>query len=122
MDATQMKYEFRLNYELDNDDAPGYNDREIYSLLTIAQKEIVNEYYYPYANKYLLGFDMSEKRKKDLAQLIRSIDLGQGAISSNQTGVHENGVYWTLPDDFYLTVQEEATISLTDCRYPSGRG
>ena len=105
MTPAEMKYEFLLSYnKITNFDAPGYTDREISSFLSIAQERYVKQHYHSKGNKYLEGYEHTEKRRKDLSQLTKRTDLDVStnpgnSRSANQDGVHANGLFIDLPTD-----------------------
>ena len=123
-----MQEEFLILYDkITNFDAPGYTDEEISRFLSRAQERFVLHVYNPMGNKYLTGFEGTEKRRKDLSELVRDVDLtaaptasptgftiavnGQTDDSDNrQIGSKADGTFFELPTDFLYTIQEEATI------------
>lgn len=114
MTANEMKYEFELKFDsLFDYSAPAYDDRQVSYLLTNAQLRIFKDHYNPLANKYRAGFEQNEQRRRDLEQLINSASISGGDIStsSSQIGVHPNGTFYDLPDDFYLAIEENAVLT-----------
>lgn len=120
LDASQMKDNFLVLYDkVTNFAAPGYEDEEISLFLTKAQDQIVKRYYNYKGNKYKDGFEETEKRRKDLAELIKQdiIDCTAVAtlpalgISSNQVGASTNGTLVDLPESLLYTLREEVTIT-----------
>jgi len=106
-----MKQEILLLYDnMFEHTAPAYDDSQISPILTKAQLRVFNRIYNPLGNKFLKGFEMSEKRRRDLAQLIKNASLENGDIeeSENQEGVHPNGIFLDLPEDFWLAIEERA--------------
>ena len=120
MTATEMQEEFLILYDkITNFDAPGYEDDEISRFLSRAQERFVLHVYNPMANKYVTGFEGTEKRRKDLSALVRDVTLTAAAV---QTDSKADGTFFELPDDFLFTIQEEAEISSTDSCYDSSTG
>lgn len=115
MTANEMRYGFLIQYDrLTNLQAPGYNDREISVLLTKAQLEYVKSRYAPKGNKYGQGFENSEKRRKDLSELVRNYTKNAfTGTATVQTGVLPNARFWLLPDDFMWSIEEHCKISVT---------
>ena len=112
MTAVEMRDLFFILYDkITNLAAPGYTDGEISDFLNKAQLQFVKHRYNEKGNKYQEGFEETEKRRKDLAQLTRNLVAG---ISSDQTGVSPNGVFYDLPEGFMYTLREEATITSSD--------
>jgi len=112
MTAVEMRDLFLILYDkITNLAAPGYTDTEISDFLNKAQLQFVKHRYNEKGNKYQEGFEETEKRRKDLAQLTRSLTA---TSSSDQTGVSPNGVFYDLPEEYMYTLREEATISSDD--------
>lgn len=120
-----MKFNFQLKFDsLFEFSAPAYDDRQISYLLTEAQFRVFIKRYNPLANRYQKGFEADEQRRRDLEQLIKpalydSTDpTGTGfadgieviTISSQQGGVHPNGVFLDMPEDFLYAVEEAARL------------
>ena len=115
MTAAEMKLNFLILYDkVTNFAAPGYEDFEIATFLNKAQLQYTKRTYNYKGNKYQEGFEETEKRRKDLAELVRNAELTSSAISSDQTGVSPNGTFYDLPLDLLYALREEATISSSD--------
>ena len=122
-----MKYWFLVEYDrITNLSAPGYIDKEISLFLTEAQKVYIENKYDFKKNRLLSGFEDSEKRRKELSELIRdSVDQnGSNLISksTNQIGTHLNGVFFDLPDDVMYVISETGYITGSSLCIPSGYG
>lgn len=117
MTSAEMKEEFLILYDkITNFDAPGYEDDEISRFLTAAQERLVLHIVNPRGNKYATGIEYTEKRRKDLSELFRNVELTTADISANQTGVKPNGTFFDLPADFLYTLDEEVlTASASPC-------
>jgi len=112
MTAAQMKIHFLLLYDkVTNLAAPGYEDSEITEFLNKSQLQFVKSRYNYKGNQYKEGFEKTEKRRKDLSELVRNIDLISSDISPDQTGVSPNGIFYDLPADFLYSLREEITTS-----------
>jgi hypothetical protein len=115
MTAAEMKDLFLVLYDkVTNLAAPGYTDGEINQFLNKAQLQFIKQRYNHKGNKYRDGFEETEKRRKDLSELTRNADLSTASISTSQTGVSANGVFYDLPTDFLYTLREEVTLSSSD--------
>ena len=114
MTANEMKYEFLIAFDsISNFTAPDYEDVEISNILTKAQERFVLRYYGG-NNKIKQSFELTEKGRKDLSELIRFAAIT--APSTDQVGVFPNGVYFDLPADFMFAIQEELVAdSIDDC-------
>lgn len=113
MTANEMKFNFQLKFDaLNTYNSPSYDDRQVGYLLTEAQYRIFLDYYDPFNNRKNQGFEVNEKRRRELEQLIKSVTLDvtqnfpTGDKSADQNGVHPNGVFVDLPSDFLFAVEE----------------
>lgn len=108
-----MKYQGLVLYDkLAGFGAPGYTDREWSKLFTISQENFVKNHYTPKGNKYQQGFENSEKRRKDLGECLRYDE--STIVSTSQVGVHINGTYYDLPNDFWLAVEEDIESNIDE--------
>jgi hypothetical protein len=123
MTAAEMKDLFLVLYDkVTNLAAPGYEDEEIETFLNKAQLQLVKKRYNYKGNQYLEGVESTEKRRKDLSELIRNAAISGGAgNTTSQTGSLPNGEFFDLPTDFLYTLMEEITISHTDSCYDGNR-
>jgi len=105
MTVQEMKDEFLVGYDkVASLAAPGFEDSEISHFLSQAQERFVKQHYHPRGNKYQEGFDESEKRKKDLSNILRQT---QPILSVDQTDVvGENSFLYDMPEDYWLTTME----------------
>jgi len=111
-----MAFEFDIRYDaITSLGAPGYTDEEKSSFLTQAQERLVKRKYTARGNKYFRGFEGSEKRRKDLSELMRTANLNNANLSASQADVHRNGFFYDLPTDLLYTVSEVVTTNIEDC-------
>lgn len=114
MTTQELKNEFLIHYNaIATNSAPGLDDYEISVFLTKAQLELVKNYYNPDGNKYKKGFENSEKRRVDLKELVK--DNKSTQIVTSTSKLHKDSKFFKIPDDVFLIVYDEATISSTDC-------
>lgn len=116
MTAAEMSHLFLVLYDkITNFAAPGYEPEEIDLFLNKAQLEFVKTRYNPKGNQYNDGLEATEKRRKDLSELYRTVDLPGGASNpSDQSGVSVFGEFFDLPIDFMYTLNEEIIGSSRD--------
>lgn len=115
MTAVEMQEEFLILYDkITNFDAPGYEDDEISRFLSRAQERFVLHVYNPMGNKYVTGFEGTEKRRKDLSELVENAEL---TAATNQTNAKIDGTFFELPTNFLYSIQEEAGINSSDPCY-----
>ena len=79
--------------------------------LTKAIERFVLSYYSGH-NKIKQSFELTEKGRKDLSELIRYVNIS--ALSGDQNGAFRNGTYFDLPQDFMFTIQENVIVSSDD--------
>jgi hypothetical protein len=110
MDAVQMGYEFLLGYnKIASDGAPGYNKREISTMLTEAQAEEVRDILSIYGVKYVKGFDVDAKITRYIDELVDNYNAT--CIAINPVAANKrNGIFVSLPTNHFYSLQEE-TIS-----------
>jgi hypothetical protein len=115
MTAAEMRQNFLVLYDkVTNFAAPGYEDDEIALFLNKAQLQYVKRTYNYKGNNYREGFEETEKRRKDLSELVRNAELTSTDVSSDQTGVSPNGVFYDLPKKVLYVLREEVTLSSSD--------
>lgn len=100
--------------------APGFDDVRMSILLTYVQDLYCNTILFSKTNAKQEGFEETEIRKQGLSALIKDglNAVDPPSVSSNQIGVLPNGVFWQLPDDFWVAILEQATTNIPDCRDP----
>lgn len=109
MTANEMKYGFLQKLDKDFQyGAPAYDDVGISNWLTKAQLRAFKRYYKPGQDGF--SFESDEITGRGLEQLIRAASLAGGTVdtSISQVGVHPNGTFYDLPEDFYLAIEEAA--------------
>lgn len=91
-------------------DAPGLEDYQYTYAINRAQEELIKDKYNYKSNVLNEGFEQSEKRRKDLAQLVKSasIDIQDNNNKAFFSGVlnEPNGSFWYLPEDCLWVIQE----------------
>jgi len=109
MTAAQLKEYFLIGYDSTTSlSAPTWEDDEISSFLTIAQKKLFEKYYEL--------FETDEKARKVLNYLVVSTDIPRATgVYTSQTGVYPNGEFWALPTDLAYSLKEEVTININTC-------
>jgi len=123
--------------------SPGFTDEEISFTLSQAQEEYLKRKYNWRGNPYNQGFENSEKRRKDLAQLIKAITIsyntttaeyvysiqGGNTYSIEDTNaffrdssiINPNGTLWKLPKDFLWAIKEEVSWNTSESCYSGNR-
>lgn len=113
MDGPEMQELFLIEYDrVAGFDAPGYTDKEISEILSVAQEELIFHTYNPLGNKYREGLEEVELSTADLQELVSEETL---TASTDQTGVLTNGKFFDLPTDHWLTLMEVVKVASDDC-------
>jgi hypothetical protein len=114
MGTQEMKNEFMISYNaIASMSAPGIDDYELSLYLTKAQLEIIKNYYDPLSNRKQKGFEATEKRRRDLNQLIK--DYKTSDTISNSSNIDSEAIFYVVPNDLFLIVNEKAKITSEDC-------
>lgn len=144
MTPNEMAKEYRLILDKDiSYSGPWFEDSEISITLTQAQDEYLKRRYDFRGNSYRDGFENSEKRRKDLAQLVKSATISynsttntysiltqNGAIEqitdnnnffSDSSIIKPNGSLWKLPKDLLWVINEEVSWDGTNTCFPANR-
>ena len=83
MTNSEFSNEFDILYNnIMSNQAPGIDEYEKSVFLTKAQDEIVKAYFNPKGNKFLEGFDGSEKRQMDFSMIIATKNI---TVTGNNT-------------------------------------
>jgi hypothetical protein len=110
--------EFRSHFDISYNaiasmSAPGIDDFELSVYLTSAQLELIKNYYDPLSNRKQKGFEATEKRRRDLNQLVK--DYKTTTTISNSSNIDSEAKFYVVPNDLFLIVNEKAKITSTDC-------
>ena len=120
MTVQEFKSEFLVEYDkVSNLSSPGFEDDEISLFLTKGQERLVKRHYDPKSNRLQEGVDSTEKRRKDLSELIAdSIDINgvsKITVSANQKGAMLHGTFYDLPKDLMYVLSEHVLTNIGDC-------
>jgi hypothetical protein len=114
MTNLEFKNEFNLAYNaIASMSSPGIDDYELSVYLTKAQLELIKNYYDPLSNRKQKGFEVTEKRRRDLNQLVK--DYKTSTVISNSSNINSEAKFYTVPDDLFLIINEKAKITSEDC-------
>lgn len=113
MTTAEFSREFDILYNgIANNQAPPLDLYEKSVYLTKAQLELVKNYFNPRGNKYNDGFENSEKRRKDLNELVRPYKTSLTISSSD--GIHEDSQFFRIPSNVFMIIQERAKVQSAD--------
>ena len=114
MTNQEFRQQFDISYNaIASMSSPGIDDFELSVYLTTAQLEIIKNYYDPLSNRKQKGFEATEKRRRDLNQLIK--DYKTSTVITDSSNINSEAKYYPLPNDLFLIVNEKAKITSEDC-------
>ena len=114
MTTKEFSNEFDIHYNsIASNQAPGLDLYEKSVFLTKAQLEIVKNYANGLGNKYREGFENTSKRRADLKELIHSY-TSNIKIENDANAVDSKSVFFLIPKDVFLIIQESAKLISTD--------
>ena len=114
MTNQEFRQQFDISYNaIASMSSPGIDDFELSVYLTTAQLEIIKNYYDPLSNRKQKGFEATEKRRRDLNQLIK--DYKTSTTITNSSNIDSEAKFYTVPNDLFLIVNEKAKITSEDC-------
>lgn len=124
MTNVEFSNEFDVLYNaIATQSAPGIDLYEKSVYLTKAQLEIVKNYYNPKGNKYQEGFEQTEKRRRDLVQLVKQYKNSNfdtffaTDLNSNLENlkINPNSKFVAIPSDTFLIIFETLKIQKPNC-------
>jgi hypothetical protein len=114
MTNREFRNQFDISYNaIASNSAPGIDDYELSVYLTKAQLEIIKNYYDPLSNRKQKGFEATEKRRRDLGQLVK--DYKTIDTISNSFNISSEAKFYIVPEDLFLITNEKAKITSEDC-------
>lgn len=114
MTLEEFNNEFDVIYNsISSNAAPGLDVYEKSVLLTQAQEQLVKNYYNPKGNKYGEGFEMTEKRRRDLNFLV---DTGISNNPLNNINAASSVLYQNLDKyrSFFFTVNNNLMFIINE--------
>jgi hypothetical protein len=114
MTNREFRQQFDISYNaIASMSSPGIDDFELSAYLTTAQLQVIKNYYDPLSNRKQKGFETTEKRRRDLNQLVK--DYKTSTVISNSSNISSEAKFYTVPGDLFLIVNEKAKITSEDC-------
>ena len=114
MTNLEFRNQFDISYNaIASMSAPSIDDYELSVYLSKAQLELVKNYYDPLSNRKQKGFEATEKRRRDLNQLVK--DYKTTDIISNDFNINSEAKFYIVPNDLFLIVNEKAKITSENC-------
>lgn len=108
MTALEFREEFNLRYNNALEGAPGLDTFEISSYLTVAQEQLVKNYY-DATKDPSSSFELNEKARRTLNELVKDEKI-TSQVSSTR-GLVSESVFYELSNDAMYIVLETVTIS-----------
>lgn len=113
MTNKELSLEFDISYDsIAGKSSPGIDLYEKSLYLTKAQLELVKNYYDPSSNRKKTGFEITEKRRNDLKELI--VDFKTTVFNNSIRAISGNSKFVNIPDNILSIVYEKASLSETD--------
>lgn len=112
MTTQEFNTEFDLLYSNNANVGPGLDSYDKSVFLTLAQEEIVNNYYSAKSNRKREGFEETEKRRRDLYKI--SVPATATTPFRDVTNISPNSYYFIINDDVKLIVNERLQVSSSD--------
>lgn len=114
MTSSEMKYRFKLGLDyITNSKAPGFSDRQISSLLTLAQKEFLDKKLPSSRDTLREVLNETERLKNTFSVLVQSAQLTVTNLSTDQTNIYPNTERYDVPSDFWYSLPSNCTILIT---------
>jgi hypothetical protein len=118
MTANEMWDNVLVTYDaLYSQSAPGFVDPEASIILTKAQWYYILQRINPKSNRNMEGFEETEVRIQELANLIRDSQVANPAMSliPNQAGALPGEKLWAIPVDCMIPIYEGCTTDIPQC-------
>lgn len=113
MDIENMHYRFDiLTRQIAAVEDRPFTSTEAEYFLNKAQEEIFEEFYSKREGRPDKKFEATEKLRRELNELIEFVDI---TVFDAATEVHTNGSFVNIPDDFLYSIEEECSVTYTDC-------
>ena len=114
MTNREFRQQFDISYNaIASMSSPGIDDFELSVYLTTAQLQVIKNYYDPLSNRKQKGFEATEKRRRDLNQLV--VDYKTTSTISNLSNIDDNAKFYIVPNNLFLIVNEKARVTSTTC-------
>jgi hypothetical protein len=114
MTSLELKNEFEFQYNSNASNAArGLDDYEISLLLTTAQEKLVKRYMQPRSNMGREGFEGSEKRRRDLSQLVVK-RVAIGGFDNASSAISGRSKFFYINDEVMFVTHETLKIKSDD--------
>ena len=114
MTVQELNNEFDIYYNnIAGQSNPDLDIFEKSTYLTKAQLEIIKDYYDSLSNRKQKGFEGSEKRRRDLNEIVKNYETS--TIVASTSGLNSNSKFIPIPNETFLIVLEKIKLVSTDC-------
>lgn len=118
MTVDEFNVEFDIYFNnISSNQAPGLNTYEKSVFLTKAQGEVLKNHFNPKGNKYIEGFDDSEKRQVDFSTIIVTKSLSSGTLAEGEPQIDERSKLFVVPTDVLFFLNEKIINQTTGASY-----
>lgn len=115
MISQEMQYNFELKFGQQNKLDKVFTSHDIDIFLNAAQDDLVEGFYSSRINPLSRYFEMDERARAMMALLIESTVIPSGSFTTSDPALHPDAVFVTLPADFLYALEEQCSISYSDC-------
>ena len=119
MTAQEMQYNFELKLGEHDSLNKSFSSYDVNFFLNKSQDDLVEGFYSARINPASRYFEMDERARAMLALLIESTIITSGSFDSSSSDLHSNAVFVTLPSNFLYALEEQCSVSYTDCNNTS---
>lgn len=120
MTAQEMHYNFELMLNEQGMMDKSFTSYDVSMFLNRSQNDIVEGFYSSRINPESGYFELDERARAMLAFLIESTQILAAAFDNSSNKLHDNAVFADLPSNFLYALEEDCTVSYTDCNGSSG--
>ena len=113
MTAQEMQYNFELKLGQQNKLDKKFTSYDVDFFLNASQDDLVEGFYSARINPQSRYFEMDERARAMLALLIESTVIS--SFTTSDPALHPNALFADLPADFLYALEEQCSISYTDC-------
>jgi hypothetical protein len=115
MNIVEFSNEFDILYNnIKSQSAPGLDEYEKSVFLTKAQEELVKSHFNPRSNRLQEGFDGSEKRQIDFAEIVKVANVTTLQPTPGQyLSIDDRAQLFLLPTDVFMITNEQVTLEDT---------
>jgi hypothetical protein len=115
MTAEEMQYNFELKVGTLKSVSKPWLSYDIDQFLNKAMDDIIDGRYSDREEDNREFFEKDEKVRLELTELIASVLITSSSFDTSNPALHANGAFITVPDDFLYALNEECSVTYTDC-------